>query len=54
MSIRQKPDVSDFCNQLIVGNCLQEMDRLPANSIDLIFAECRFLTVGSQMHSAIK
>lgn len=39
MGIQKKPDVSDFCNQLIIGNCLQEMDKLPAKSVDLIFAD---------------
>jgi modification methylase len=39
MGVEKKPDISVFCNKLIVGNCLAEMDRLPANSVDLIFAD---------------
>jgi len=39
MGVEKKPDVSAFCNKLIVGNCLEEMDRLPAKSVDLIFAD---------------
>ena len=39
MSNRPKSDVSDFCNKLIIGNCLEEMDRLPTKSVDLIFAD---------------
>ncbi len=39
MGVEKKPDVSDFCNKLIIGNCLAEMDRLPEKSVDLIFAD---------------
>ncbi len=39
MGIRNKPDIKAIHNKLIVGNCLQELEKLPAKSVDMVFAD---------------
>lgn len=39
MGIQHKPDVKALHNKLIVGDSLQELDKLPAKSVDMIFAD---------------
>lgn len=31
--------MNDFTNRIIHGDCLEEMKKIPSNSIDLIFAD---------------
>jgi modification methylase len=39
MGYETKPDVKVYHNQILVGDCLTELRKLPANSVDLVFAD---------------
>ena len=39
MGVAHKPDVSVFENRILVGDCIEQMNTLPAKSVDLIFAD---------------
>lgn len=39
MGFEAKPGIESFENRILQGNCLEELDKLPAKSVDLIFAD---------------
>ena len=34
-----KPDVKPLLNQILVGDCLTELKKIPSASVDLVFAD---------------
>jgi modification methylase len=39
MGYETKPDVRPMHNQILVGDCLQELQKIPTGSVDLVFAD---------------
>ena len=39
MSLRQRGPAGPFTNRVLVGDCLEELARLPDASVDLVFAD---------------
>jgi modification methylase len=39
MGYETKPDVRDLHNEILVGDCLTELQKIPSNSVDLVFAD---------------
>ena len=39
MSLRQRPSSGPLSNRVLVGDCLDELAKLPAASVDLVFAD---------------
>jgi modification methylase len=39
MGYETKPDVRVLHNEILVGDCLTELQKIPANSVDLVFAD---------------
>jgi modification methylase len=39
MGYQTKPEVKPFLNQVLVGDCLSELRKIPSNSVDLVFAD---------------
>ncbi len=39
MGYETRPDVSPLHNRVLVGDCLTELQRIPAGSVDLVFAD---------------
>ena len=39
MGFSPKPGLDTFVNKILVGDCIEELDKLPAKSVDLIFAD---------------
>ena len=39
MGFSPKPDPDAYANRILVGDCIAELDKLPASSVDLIFAD---------------
>ena len=39
MGYETKPDVKPLHNQILVGDCLQELRKIPTGSVDLVFAD---------------
>ena len=39
MGVAHKPDISALKNKIMVGDCIEQMNKLPAKSVDLIFAD---------------
>jgi modification methylase len=50
-ALRRMGDSGDSVDQVIVGDCVAEMARLPAESVDLIFADPPYnLQLGGELH----
>ena len=39
MGFSPKPDLKAYANKIMVGDCISELNKLPAKSVDLIFAD---------------
>jgi modification methylase len=39
MGFNARPDVQPFVDRILVGDCLDELKKLPAKSVDLVFAD---------------
>jgi modification methylase len=39
MGFNARPDVAPFVDRILVGDCLDELKKLPAKSVDLVFAD---------------
>ena len=39
MGFSPKPDLKAYANKIMVGDCIEELNKLPAKSVDLIFAD---------------
>lgn len=39
MGVETKPEIGTFENSILKGNCIEQLNKLPANSVDLIFAD---------------
>ena len=42
MGFSEKPGLDALVNKILVGDCIGELDKLPAKSVDLIFADPPF------------
>ena len=50
MGYETRPDVSPLHNRVLVGDCLTELQRIPAGSVDLVFADPPYnLQLGSDL-----
>ena len=39
MGYQTRPDIRPLHNRILVGDCLTELKKIPANSVDLVFAD---------------
>jgi hypothetical protein len=39
MGFNARPDVQPFVDRILVGDCLEELKKLPPKSVDLVFAD---------------
>ena len=39
MGIAAKPDIKPLLDSILAGDCLEQMRKLPAGSVDLVFAD---------------
>jgi modification methylase len=37
--VKSKPDIQNLHNQILNGNCLEELKKIPSESVDLVFAD---------------
>ena len=39
MGYAHQPEIKPFLDSLLIGDCIEQMNKLPAKSVDLIFAD---------------